>query len=193
MPGRAASFSRRHLFAVVVLVAALGGGSAVAASYINGAQIKPHSLPENRLTGDAIDALSQLGASVYSDDAAVTPPTDGKQTVVKQVQITTKAPGKLLVLDSSLETASVNNTTAAPLHYSVGIYVDGTPVPGTYAQGFMVPAETSGSYGPYGPFYGSLGNVDAGKHMVTITVRTTDTGVNYVTGGSGRLLVVATG
>ena len=113
--------------------------------------------------------------------------------MVKQVTITTSRSGKLLVLDALLESASFNNTTGVTLHYSVGVYVDGTPVPGTYAQGFTVPPMGSSSYGPVGPLYGSLANVGAGSHTVAITVRTTDTAVDYLTGGSGRLLVVATG
>ncbi|HUZ16116.1 MAG TPA: hypothetical protein VMU72_08025 [Gaiellaceae bacterium] len=211
MSARVFSYTRRHLIAFLALFVALGGGSAVAAGYINGSQIKPHSIPENRLAKSAISALkgergprgpsgpkgdsgaAGLGASAYSDDAGITPLTGGTQTVVKQVTITTSQAGKLLVLNALLESVSVNNVLDSPLHYSVGVYVDGTPVPGTYAQGFTSSANSSGSYGPYGPLYGSLDNVAAGTHTVTITVRTTDTAVDYVTGGSGRLLVVATG
>jgi hypothetical protein len=206
-----ASYFRRHHVALFALFFALGGGSVAAASYINGSQIKPHSMPENRLTGSAISALKGasgpsgprgpkgdpgipgLGSSAYSDDAGVTPPTGGTQTVVKQVSITTSQTGKILVLGALLENATYNNPTGVPLSYSMGIYVDGVPVPGTYKNGFQAPAGQSGSWGPVGPLYGSLSNVAAGTHTVTITMRTTDTAVDYVTGGTGRLLVVATG
>jgi hypothetical protein len=193
MSGRIASYARRNGIALFALFVALGGSSAVAASYISGSTIKPSSIPENRLTNAALSDLRALGASTYSDGLGITPPTGGTQSVIKQVQITTKQTGKLLVLDSVLEGASYNNTSNTPVGYSVGIYVDGVPVPGTYVGGFSAPPMSSGTFASAAPLYGSLSNVAPGTHTVTLAARTTDTGVNYITAGSARLIVVATG
>ena len=46
-----------NVIATVALFVALGGTSVAAVSYINGSQIKPHSIPKNRLTNGAIAAL----------------------------------------------------------------------------------------------------------------------------------------
>jgi hypothetical protein len=46
-----------NLVAYTALLFALCGTSFAAASYINGKQIKPHSIPKNRLTGSAIKSL----------------------------------------------------------------------------------------------------------------------------------------
>ena len=48
---------RHNLVAYLALFVALGGTSVAAANYINGKQIKPHSIPKNRLTNGAIAAL----------------------------------------------------------------------------------------------------------------------------------------
>jgi hypothetical protein len=192
MSARIASFARRNGIALVALFFAIGGGSAVAASYINGSKIKPNSIPENRLTSAAIGDLRALGASAYSDDATATPPPGGTQSVIKQVQITTTHTGSLLVLGSVLESATFNNTSNTPVHYSLGIYVDGIPVPGTFIADYLVPPTSSGSFNPSEPLYGLLPNVPAGTHTVAIAAQTTDTAVDYITGGTGRLIVVAT-
>jgi hypothetical protein len=193
MSTRIASYARRNIVALLALFIALGGSSAVAATLINGAQIKPNSIPENRLTNNALKDLRSLGASAYSDDAGITPPTGGTQFMVKQVQITTTQTGKLVILNALLESATYNNTSSAPVNYSMGIYVDGVPVPGTYLGGFVAPPMSSGSFPVTNPVYGSLSNVPAGTHTVQIAVRTTSTAVNYITSGSGRLIVLATG
>ena len=46
------------LVACTALAVALGGTSVAAVSYINGRQIKPHSIPKNRLTASAIKSLT---------------------------------------------------------------------------------------------------------------------------------------
>jgi len=48
---------RRNLVAYVALLFALSGSSYAAAALINGSQIKPHSIPRNRLTSKAIAQL----------------------------------------------------------------------------------------------------------------------------------------
>jgi hypothetical protein len=50
-------YLQRHHVALLALFLALGGTSFAAASYINGKQIKPHSIPQNRLTKVAVKAL----------------------------------------------------------------------------------------------------------------------------------------
>ena len=52
-----ASYLRRHHVALLALFLALGGTSLAAASFINGKQIKPGSIPKNRLTASAIRSL----------------------------------------------------------------------------------------------------------------------------------------
>ncbi len=48
---------RHNTIALLALFLALGGTSFAAASYISGKQIKPHSIPKNRLTRKAIKQL----------------------------------------------------------------------------------------------------------------------------------------
>lgn len=50
-------FSPALVVATVALFAALGGGAYAAATFINGATIKPNSIPKNRLTSAAIRSL----------------------------------------------------------------------------------------------------------------------------------------
>ena len=47
----------RHHVALLALFVALGGTSFAAEAYISGKQIKPHSIPKNRLTNGAISSL----------------------------------------------------------------------------------------------------------------------------------------
>jgi hypothetical protein len=51
---------RNNLVAYVALLFALSGTSYAAASYISGSNIKPHSIPKNRLTNSAIAGLRGL-------------------------------------------------------------------------------------------------------------------------------------
>jgi hypothetical protein len=136
-----------------------------------------------------------LGASAFSDDDAITPPNTGTATVIKQVTITTTRPGKLLILDAAVEAASFNNTSAEPVVYRSGVYVDGVGVPGTGSVSeIQVPAESGpDTIDPFSVGPGSISGIAAGTHTVTLELRTTDTSVNYLTSGAGRLLVVATG
>jgi hypothetical protein len=52
-----AHFLRHNTIALLALFLALGGTSFAAASYISGKQVKPHSIPKNRLTNKAIKQL----------------------------------------------------------------------------------------------------------------------------------------
>jgi hypothetical protein len=51
------AYLRRHHVALLALFVALGGTSVAAANLINGKQIKPNSIPKNRLTKAAIAGL----------------------------------------------------------------------------------------------------------------------------------------
>jgi hypothetical protein len=57
MLGGITKYLQRHHVALLALFLALGGTSFAAASFINGKQIKPGSLPKNRLTKSAIRSL----------------------------------------------------------------------------------------------------------------------------------------
>jgi hypothetical protein len=48
---------QRHFVGYLALFLALGGTSFAAAALINGSQIKPHTIPKNRLTNSAIASL----------------------------------------------------------------------------------------------------------------------------------------
>jgi collagen triple helix repeat protein len=54
---QASNHVRRHLVGYVALLFALSGTSYAAATLINGSQIKPHTIPKNRLTNSAIASL----------------------------------------------------------------------------------------------------------------------------------------
>jgi hypothetical protein len=55
--GRSLRHLQRHFVAYLALFVALGGTSLAAATAINGKQIKPHTIPKNRLTNSAISSL----------------------------------------------------------------------------------------------------------------------------------------
>lgn len=57
MANATVAYIGRHHVALVALFLALGGTSLAAAGYVNGAHIKPHSIPKNRLTNKAIKSL----------------------------------------------------------------------------------------------------------------------------------------
>lgn len=74
-----------------------------------------------------------ISGLVLADDGGVAPqPGAGwKISPVKTATITVAQPCKLLVLDTELKSASINNTTAEPITYYSGVFVDGKGVPGT--------------------------------------------------------------
>jgi len=51
------NYVRRHHIGLLALFLALGGTSLAAASFVNGHQITPHSIPKNRLTLGALASL----------------------------------------------------------------------------------------------------------------------------------------
>lgn len=55
--GKSLRHLQRHFVGYLALFVALGGTSFAAATLINGSQIKPHTISENRLTNSAIAAL----------------------------------------------------------------------------------------------------------------------------------------
>jgi hypothetical protein len=55
--GRLLGHLQQHLVGYLALFVALGGTSFAAAALINGSQIKPHTIPKNRLTNSAIASL----------------------------------------------------------------------------------------------------------------------------------------
>jgi hypothetical protein len=57
MANATVAYIGRHHVALLALFLALGGTSFAAASYVSGSQIKPHSIPKNRLTNKAIKSL----------------------------------------------------------------------------------------------------------------------------------------
>ena len=57
LPLFAGVFVRQNAVALLALFVALGGTSYAAAALISGSQIKPHSIPKNRLTNKAITQL----------------------------------------------------------------------------------------------------------------------------------------
>ena len=57
MGSRLLGHLQRHLVGYLALFVALGGTSFAAAALINGSQIKPHTIPKNRLTNSAIASL----------------------------------------------------------------------------------------------------------------------------------------
>jgi hypothetical protein len=57
MANATVAYIGRHHVALLALFLALDGTSFAAASYVSGSQIKPHSIPKNRLTNKAIKSL----------------------------------------------------------------------------------------------------------------------------------------
>lgn len=72
---QASSHARRHLVGYIALLFALTGTSYAAATLINGSQIKPHTIPKNRLTNSAIASLKgSRGPQGEAGPAGVTGP-----------------------------------------------------------------------------------------------------------------------
>jgi hypothetical protein len=135
-----------------------------------------------------------LTASAWGDDLGGTPPSTGNRYTVKQVTINMPQPGKLLVLDAGVESAKFNNPTVTTVHYLAGVYVDGVGVPGTaYPFQTMVPPNSTVDAVPFDLGPGSISNISAGTHTVTLAFVSSDAAANYLVSQSGRLLVVATG
>lgn len=162
-----------------------------------GTQGAPGGTGQQGLKGDpgssGHDGVPGLGASGFSDDRGLTPPGPTSSTI-KQITISTSQPGKLVVLDAAVESASVTNTTDVPLTFDSGVYVDGIGVPGTYSTSpGSVPPQSSAALTPFTLPRGSISNVPAGTHTVTLALRQpSGSTVNYVTGATGRVLVIAT-
>jgi hypothetical protein len=144
--------------------------------------------------GNGQDGVPGLGVSAFSDDRGVVPPGP-VASAIKQVTISMPQPGKLVVLEAAVESATVNNTTSTPLIYDSGVYVDGVGVPGTYSTSPGTVPPQSGTFGltPFTLPRGSISNVPAGTHTVTLALRESNgSTADYLTGATGRLLVIAT-
>jgi len=72
MFGVIARYVRRHHVALLALFVALGG-TAAAATFINGTSIKPRSIPENRLAPQAVASLKASDPAVYCAAAKAKP------------------------------------------------------------------------------------------------------------------------
>jgi hypothetical protein len=132
---------------------------------------------------------------VVAPSIAATPPPKGSGalTAVKSATITTSSTGKILVIGAALNDATIDNLRDMSLHYYAAVYVDGVGVPGVVsATPIVVPAQATYSTGPIAFGAGELSGVRPGKHTVTISLWTSDTSANYVTGGSGSLAAIAT-
>jgi hypothetical protein len=137
-----------------------------------------------------------LGASVITGGNGQTPPqpTGGRLDTIKSVTITTTEPGSLLVLDASTSSVTVNNTSDDDQHYYVGIYVDGRGVPGAVAPNeFLVGPKTTANLIDLSFDPGRISGIKPGRHTVTIALIALDTTTNFLTGGSGKMVVIATG
>jgi hypothetical protein len=134
-----------------------------------------------------------LSAAAGSDDAGVTPPT-GPTDTIKQVTINLQQPGTLVVMDAAIEGGTINNTSSGSETYlSAGVYVDGTPVPGTGAALLLsVPPNTMHQLSAQELPKGELTGVGAGQHTVALQIKSSS-GASRLASGSGRLVVVATG
>lgn len=121
------------------------------------------------------------------------PPSDRHREVVKQTTISMSQPGKLLILDATVEGCNVDNNTDQPIHYHYGVYVDGVGVPGTYGiQEMAAQPQTTGELPHLRVAPAALQTLAAGTHTVEIDLITNDVSVNHLRTGSGRLLVLAT-
>jgi hypothetical protein len=138
------------------------------------------------------NGLPGLGASAFSDDQSPAAPPGPFSAGIKQVTITTTQPGKLVITDATAEDATVHNPTGSTQNYDAAVYVDGVGVPGTFHVAGSVPANTSHELGPF-TLQGSISNVPAGTHTVTLALRLESGSGDFLTSGAGRLLVVATG
>ena len=127
--------------AVLALFVALGGTSLAAASYINGKHIKPHSIPQNRLTAAALKALHGARGATGAQGPQGLQGPQGVQGV-QGVQGTPGAPGL------SGYTVVTNTQTAATPVSGIGATVScpfGTKALG---GGGHVLSGTTG-FGPY--------------------------------------------
>lgn len=131
-------------------------------------------------------------ASAFSDDAGAVPPGP-MDLVIKQVTIDMPRPGKLLVVDAALESGTIDNTSNTSLVYVAGVYVDGVGIPGTeFDCSCVAPAQTSYALPQFSMRQGSISDIAAGPHTVTLALtRTSGSQANNLAGPEGRLLVIA--
>ena len=100
-------FVRQNTIALLALFLALGGTSFAAASFINGKQIKPHSIPKNRLTNAAIAGLKGNRGARGAQGAQGTRGATGAQGV-QGVQGAKGNQGPPGPVDLDYETAAVS-------------------------------------------------------------------------------------
>jgi hypothetical protein len=117
-------YIRRHLIALLALFVALGGTSVAAANLINGKQIKPHTIPQNRLTNSTINALrGSKGAKGAPGARGVTGARGATGAAGgKGVKGDTGAPGSAVAygyvnLDGTLDTANSKNVLTSRYDY----------------------------------------------------------------------------
>jgi hypothetical protein len=139
-----------------------------------------------------VDGQPSVAASAFSDDAGAVPPGP-IDLVIKQVPIDMPRPGKLLVVDAALESGTIDNTSNTAQAYVAGVYVDGVGIPGTaFDCNCMAPAQTNYILPPFSMRQGSISDIAAGPHTVTLALtRTSGSQANNLAGPEGRLLVIA--
>jgi Collagen triple helix repeat (20 copies) len=117
-------YIRSHHIALLALFLALGGTSLAAANLISGKQIKPHTIPQNRLTNGAINALRGSKGAKGAPGARGATGTKGATGAggVKGDKGDTGAPGTAVAyahvnLDGTLDAANSKNLLSSRYDY----------------------------------------------------------------------------
>lgn len=133
-----------------------------------------------------------LGPTVGNASGSVNPPANPISPIVaKETTVTTTVPGALYVSGSI--TASVTNCTTSPgCVFNFGLYVDGTPVPGTEVQVGVPDVVTTGIGFASASTVGIVTGVSPGVHTIDFeeTSGSSAFGVfNYTGATAGAILL----
>ena len=148
--------------------------------------------PAGAAGSPGVDGQPSVAASAFSDDGGAVPPGP-VDLVIKQISIQMPRPGKLLVVDAAVESGTIDNTSNTAQVFVAGVYVDGVGIPGTaFECNCVAPAQTSYILPHFSMRQGSIANIAAGPHTVTLALtRTSGSQANDLASPEGRLLVIA--
>jgi hypothetical protein len=155
------SLTYANVMATIAMFLALGGGAyavSVPRNAVTSASVKDNSLMARDFRSTQLPRLTGARAN-DADPATATP-----RVVLSQTRITTKRPGKILVLGTLRDTFMT--CAAGPCSAQWGIYVDDRPVADT---GLTLSGDAGASDGhSYDVLHGTTAELPKGDHTVKL-------------------------
>jgi hypothetical protein len=206
---------RSNAIAYLALFVALGGTSFAAtrlpANSVGTKQLKKGAVVSSKLHADAVTSASVKAGSLLASDFAIGQLPDSTailqddggfqqpgtmQVPIKQVQVTMRRAGHIVIVDGLVRGGTYDCLAASPCTLSYPqILVDGAPAPGTLVNApNSIPPMTSGYVIADAQMPPSVVAVAAGTHTVKIGYMVgSGPGSGGLTAPSARLLIVTTG